>query len=318
MTPLTGTEEWDLEVVKRRLFFLRQCVRQHRSLSIRLGRLSSAPDEIISFIQDRFTTPRIDGLEAQLLAETAEILLTLGDISAGVEILREAVSRLFSRSNVQAENEYQGTLQQFVIASVFSALTQRSSLRITGEGAVIVYTGGSAFFNWNHRVEVQELVRTLPMLLLIAASNDTAAELGSFLAKGEYNRRFALTLTAAATKPDFVVLGLLPAVYKNEAARRRFHQLNRRDGFSALRELELGYSTRIDLLRRDTFHWKTLRPRAELIDWPLLIAQVALIRNGAMRFKIPRENQTLSPTDFSRSLAMEFATMERQWNPNLG
>jgi hypothetical protein len=311
MTPLAGTQEWDPDVVKRRLLFLRQCVRHHRDLSIRLGRLSSAPDEIISFTQNRPALLRNDGLEAQLLAEAAEISLALGDTSTGVEILREVVSRLFSRSNAQAANEYDGTLQQFVMASAFSALTQRGSLRMTDKGAVIAYKGGSAFFNWNHRTEVQELVRTLPMLLSIVAFNDAAEDLGSFLAKAEYDRRFELTLTAAATKPDFVVFGLLPAIYKNEAARRRFHQLNRRDGFSALRELELGYSTRIDLLRRDIFHWKTLRPRAELIDWSLLIAQVALIRNDAMRFKIPRENETLPPTEFSRSLAMEFASLER-------
>ena len=104
---------------------------------------------------------------------------------------------------------------------------------------------------------MQELVHMFPLLLSVVAFNHSAEDLVPFLAHGEYNRRLALILTAAATKPDFVVLGLLPAVYKNEAARRRLHQLNRRDGLSALRELELGYSTRIDLLRSDTFHWKT-------------------------------------------------------------
>jgi hypothetical protein len=241
-------------VVKRRLLFLRQCVAQHRNLSIRLGRLSSAPDELVSFIQGRTTFRRDDGLEAQLLLEAAEISLALGDTSTGVDILRGVVNRILSPSNPRTEHQYQGTLQQFVMASVFSALTQRTSLRITEEGAAIAYTGGIAFFNWNQDIEVQELIRTLPMLLSVVAFNEAAEDLGSFLGEGEYDRRFALTLTAAATKPDFVVLGLLPAIYKNEAARRRFHRLNRRDGFSALRELELGYSTRIDILRRDIFH----------------------------------------------------------------
>ena len=311
MTPLDGTRKWNPELVKRRLVFLRQCVAQHRNLSIRLGRLNSAPDELISFIQNRTTFQRDDILDAQLLLEAAEILFALGDTPAGLDVLREIVSRLLAPSNIQTELQYEGPLQQFVMASVFSALIQRTSLRVTEEGAALAYMGRSAYFNWS-RIEVQELIRTLPMLLLVVAFDESAEDLGSLLGKGEYNRRFSLTLAAAATKPDFIVLGLLPAIYKNEAVQRGFHRLNRRDGLSALRELELGYSTRIDLLRSDIFHWKTLRPRAELVDWSLLIAQAALIRNGAMRFTIPREKQALSPTHFSQSLAREFATLERR------
>jgi hypothetical protein len=150
------------------------------------------------------------------------------------------------------------------------------------------------------------------MLLSVAAINESAEEVGSLLAEGEFDRRFELILAAAATRPNFVILGLLPSIYKNEAVRKRFHQLNRHDGFSARRELELGYATRIELLRRDIFHWKTLTQNTELIDWSLLVAHVALIRNGAMRFRPSRKQQVLSPTEFSRSLAREFAIMERQ------
>jgi hypothetical protein len=274
--------------------------------------MSSAPDELISFIQNRTEYLRHDGLEAQLLAEAAGISLALGDTATGVETLNEVVSRLLSQPNGRVEDEYKGTFQQFVMASVFSALTQRASVHITGKGVVITHRGGSAFFDLNHRIQVQELVRTLPMLLSVVAINESPEELGSFLGEGEFDRRFDLILTAAATRPNFVVLGLLPAIYKNEAVRRRFRRLNRHDGFSALRELELEYSMRIDVLRRDIFHWKTLTQRAELVDWSLLVAHVALIRNGAIRFKRPRKDEGLSPAEFSRSLAGEFATRETQ------
>jgi len=145
---------------------------------------------------------------------------------------------------------------------------------------------------------------------LIVAFSGSKENLESLLAKVEYGSRFALVLAAAATKPEFVVLGLLPTIYRNEAVRLKFHFLNRRDGFFALREMELRYSTRIDLLRSDAFHWKTLRPRAELIDWSLLVAEIALIRNEVFRSKTRRENRFSSPSYFVQSLAREFVTME--------
>lgn len=315
MIPLAGTREWKPEVVRRRLLFLRQCVAQHRNLSVRLGRLSTAPEERVSFLQDDTTDRRGDGLESQLLLESAEISLVLGDISTGARTLREVVSRLSLVADAQLESQYNGTMQQFVMTFVFGALTQQASVRVTSEGAAVAYSGGVAFLNWNDRAEVQELIRTLPTLLSVVAFSESAEAIVPFLANNEYDRRFALALTAAATQPEFVVLGLLPAIYRNQGVRTRFRQLNRRDGFSALRELELRYSTRIDLLRKDVFHWRTLRPRAELVDWSLLIAHVAhvaLIRGGAMRFGMPSKDESLSPTNFSRSLALAFTTLEEQ------
>jgi hypothetical protein len=162
----------------------------------------------------------------------------------------------------------------------------------------------------------QELVDVLPTLLSIATLNGGAENLGSFLAEGKNDRRLELALVSASTKPEFVVLGLLPIISSNEPVRSRFRQLNRRDGSTALRQLELAYATRIDLLRGDRFHWKTLRPRAELIDWSLLIALIALVRNHAMKFRISQTKRTLSPMEFTRSLALELATLEEQLRPS--
>ena len=192
MPPLAGTNQWEPGVVNRRLLFLRQCVRKHRNLAVRLGRLSFAPEDIISFIEDQPSSLGDGALEAQLLTEAAEISFVLGDTSTGVKILGEVVDRLLSRSDAQLENEYQGTLQQFVMASVFSGLTQRGSLRITDDGLVIAFDGRDSFFNWKHHIEVQELVRTLPLLFAIIASDEVAVgELGRFLGRSEFDRRLA-------------------------------------------------------------------------------------------------------------------------------
>ncbi len=307
MSPLAGTQEWTSEVVRRRLSFLFQCVTQHRNLSTKLGRPRALADERISSIQRQTSLFQEYGLEAQLLVEAAEILLVLGDTSAGIKIVNEVVSRLLPHSETAINYEYPGTLQQFVMASVFSALTRRGSLRVTEEGTAISHDGRTAYFNWNSNKEMHELARTLPTLLSVLTFDDGADYVASFLTRSQHSRRFGLILAAAATQPEFVVLGLLPAIYRSERMRSNFSRLNRRDGLSALRGLELQYSMRIDLLRSDAFHWRTLRPRAELIDWPLLICQVALVRGGGMKFDIHRQDETLSPTEFSRSLATQFA-----------
>ncbi len=56
------------------------------------------------------------------------------------------------------------------------------------------------------------------------------------------------------------------------------------DGVLALRELERRYLVRIRHMERDTYHWSQINSTGDLVDWALLIAEVAGLRNGFKPF----------------------------------
>jgi hypothetical protein len=78
------------------------------------------------------------------------------------------------------------------------------------------------------------------------------------------------------------------------------------DGFIALRELERRYTNRIREMRSARYHWIRMNAAGDLIDWALLIAQVAMLRRDRLPF-LPENFPVSAETQFSWDLAQAMA-----------
>jgi hypothetical protein len=77
-------------------------------------------------------------------------------------------------------------------------------------------------------------------------------------------------------------------------------------GHAALAMMEYSYQRRIDLLRSNALSWKSIAPKTSMVDWPLLMVHVALLRRQRADFL----EQTAPIGDaavFIRNLAKELS-----------
>ena len=310
MPRLAGTEIWPLPQVNSQIGFLRTCAERHREMSIRLRGLGAASEKVIAFLDEH--TDRGDyGLPARFLMRAADFSFVTGDTEGGVGLLRQAFARLMEPTQGDARPNT-GELRQFALLATITALLYRDAVRVTGTQMSLQINQRQRSFFWKSTHDPKELAAVLPILLTTSIISQSSAEgVAAFLGNQELPRAVLLGLSAAEVSPAFALLGYHKLVYDNEAARRWFVQLNRDDGYGGLRELERSYSLRIELLQRDDYNWKAMRPRVELIDWPYLLAYVALLRDKSRTPKEIEKQESLRPVTFIEQLATELALREQ-------
>jgi hypothetical protein len=303
---LPAAESWNSETFENRRRFLSNCVVEWDRLSAELsyGREEEEPAREISGLSER-ERPQI----ADCLTEAAELAFCRNLTSAGLANLDEAIRVLGPGLKDNS------TIPQL---AVFAALTRLSSVEVSVQGIRMLGSrnAGIEFYSqWLEMGAMDHVVQALPILVLAALSwgEKFAPILFSSLgeAKGESASSdrpqregdgFAVraALSAGLSSPLFDVLGLLGIDFTP-----RTYLRGERPGAAGhvLFAMERGYEARIELMRGDS-HWQQVRPRAEIIDWMLLMIHVAILHRQTTRFldDLPPAGEA---SEFIRSLAQE-------------
>jgi hypothetical protein len=75
----------------------------------------------------------------------------------------------------------------------------------------------------------------------------------------------------------------------------------------AIESMEFGYLTRLILMQRDAYHWKSMQPRGSIIDWPLLCIWTAHLRSSKLDVKVLETAPANAAGRFIRELAAELS-----------
>jgi hypothetical protein len=197
-------------------------------------------------------------------------------------------------------------IRQFVGLSMFAALAKEGGM-VVGESGLEYATSRGTLVLLRDRDTDREFFAVLPTLFSVAMaskldggalyylSGNIAELLGQFGAFGFFERAEAQLLGVYRTFFESDSLDLKTPVL--------FGQF---DGFMALRELERRYTNRIREMRSDRYHWIRMNAAGDLIDWALLIAQVAMLRRGRLPF-LPENFPVSAETQFSWDLAQAMA-----------
>jgi hypothetical protein len=303
MPRLIGTEGWSEEDISQTRDFLLNCVREASNLSDALGSPPTGLDErsgaspILSARRER----------TELLTELIELLLVTDRVDEAKGYLRDPGWILFGHGMAEAKFEPVSTdIGEFVRLSLFATLGKNGRMGTNRAGLFFALDEGAFQLPWTWDQEVHQ---ALPTLLMTALSTGTDQEVIDVLI-GQIREVVNIpTDNDILSNPTFDLLGLFgPGFEASQKSPRIFFDFaNSPDvqgGLATLLSLERRYARRVEQMRRDSYHWRLLRPGGDLIDWGLLLAQVAMARSGYP----PILDETVSnEAQFLRSLATELA-----------
>jgi len=197
-------------------------------------------------------------------------------------------------------------IRQFVGLSLFAALAKDGGM-LLGETGLEYRTSRGSLTLSRDRQNGSEFLAVLPTLFFVALATRVERVDLYILSKlisdllGQYG---ALGLFE---RPEAKLLGIYSTLFEGNSSEPRiafiFGQL---DGFMALRELERRYTSRIREMRSDRYHWVRMNAPGDLVDWVLLIAQVAMLRDNGLPFlpeNFPASPETHFCWDLARALA---------------
>jgi hypothetical protein len=175
-------------------------------------------------------------------------------------------------------------IRQFVGLSLFAALARQGGMHLGETGLEYVTSQGLLVLAGELHSE-REFFAVLPTLLFIAIAREIDDNVLYYLSTqmdklvGQYGTLGLLE------RPEGQLFEVYRTFFKNNAlglkAAPIFGQL---DAFIGLRELERRYTNRIREMRNDRYHWVRMNAPGDLIDWVLLIAQVAMLRRDGLPF----------------------------------
>jgi hypothetical protein len=306
MPRLLGTEEWNQAAIKRTVDYLTACVEEAPALSKVFGSMQvrerpAAHDESTSLFEVR-------NARMELITDALALLLVSDDLDGALRFLGDP-GWILNGHATRKQSEGFGTLntniRQFVRLSLFASLAGKGQMRATNEELAFSTEYGYLSLQWRGHTE-REFVSVLPVLYSIAVASRSEGEARDFLA--------SLITEAVQTKthidlmelPEFQVLGIYAT--PQIAGKPGIHAetvFNRFDGFVAMWEMERRYALRIRQMRQDTYHWNGLNPAGDLVDWSLLIAEVAALRSERSLF--PLNVELLPEMRFCQELASALA-----------
>ena len=289
MPRLQGTEEWSPQDIADTVGFFLGCAENAVALEEELGppRQSETPRP----------TPSASPMEPYTKA--IAILLATGQTTRALKLLREPLRII--RQPVEPQNRYNLSVAEFTRVALFCALTGLGSLRVNAEAFEIATEAG--YFALVRRREWHyEVLAVLPVLYACAVAlrsePDTINRLVDiFLSEEDSLGSFVMTESL-----EYRALGIF-------SLNRRVHGLpipvvsNPLDVFIVLRQMENRYNLRLQIFQEDQYHWGLLNTEGDLIDWPLLVIELAAFRAG-IDPGLPFVPDTPGGT-FLRSLAFE-------------
>jgi len=283
--PLPYSEQWDRKLVRRRIEFEVNVARSLRSLSVEMARFSGyinaddakrEPDDIM--------TP---------LVRAAEFAFAIDDVEIGLLHCESAVSKSLGASEPATTpmEEALATMIGAVAGDITVEYFGSYIVRHHGDRTVVArqWEGGSS----PHLLEL----RRRYICAAIANGDPGSLQRLSDSSQSESSVAAVDNLLAATAEGRIVV------------AMQRSGQPDLIRCVHILAALEEAYDERLEALASDHPHWENLRPRGDLIDWPLLSMWTGLLRRFQMPTAArPRNRAAL----FIRGLARALSQRQRR------
>jgi hypothetical protein len=243
----------------------------------------------------------------ELITEALALLLVSDNLKRAILLLGDPgwiLSGHATPEKSESLGSFSTNIRQFVRLSLFATLARKGQMHATKEELAFSMEYASLSAQWRSEAE-REFVSVLPVLYSIAIASRSGRE-AYFLASRIMEAVQNPTHIDLMEQPEFRVLGIytIPQIGRQTDFRDEtlFNPLG---GFVALREMERRYALRIRHMRQDTYHWNRLNPDEDLVDWSLLIAEVAALRSGIPLFL--RDNEISPEMRFCQELALALA-----------
>jgi len=290
MPRLFGTQEWNQAVLQEKVAYLlgsmadaSELALAFRSSGIREGfaRNEDVENEARDVRLEQFTEAVTLLLVSDLVAEAKSLFRDPGWVLSGRPALNDRVEL----------GEVETNIRQFVRLTLFATLARQGRMRIISDELVFGTDRGS--LRLTRKAESDpELTSVLPTLYSIAVASESENETLRYLAD-RISGAWEESDSDLFDRAEFQLLGIYGiAPMAHEISIDLPQLFTRFNGTVALRELERNYATRIRQMRKDTYHWERLNPAGDLIDWVLLITQVAVIRQTVSPFPWEQFNPT--------------------------
>lgn len=289
MPRLQATEEWSAQDIADTVEFFLGCAENAAALQEELGtpRQSKTPRP----------TPSASPMEPYTKA--IAILLATGQTARALELLREPLRII--RPSAERQNRYDLSVAEFTRVAIFCALARAGALRVNAEAFEISTESG--YFALIRRKEWHyEMLAVLPVLYACAVAlrgePDTINRFADiFLSEEDSPGSFVMRESL-----EYRALGIF-------SLNRKVQSLpipaasNPLDAAIVLRQMENRYNLRLQTFQQDQYHWNLLNTEGDLIDWPLLVTELAAFR-ASIDPGLPFVPDTPGGT-FLRALALE-------------
>jgi hypothetical protein len=306
MPRLVGTEGWNAESVRERVGYLMDSITDAddlaRTFTAVAGRPGSQDDE-------KAWNAEVRDLRLERLTEATALLFVSDQVEFAQRLLADPGWVLTGRPSdgspdvvVAAETN----IRQFVRLSLFATLANQGEMR--GEGGMLRFETEHYDLRlfWPAESDT-EFIAVLPTLYSIAVASKGRREILHILSDLIATAQEHFGAIDLFERPEYRLLGIygLPSL-DNRFGGDSLAQSALFDGVLALRELERRYSARIRQMERDTYHWSQINSTGDLVDWALLIAEVAALRNGFKPF-FPEDTDIAQEIRFCWDLARALA-----------
>lgn len=285
MPRLPGTENWNEEAIRRTVSYLLSCVAEAPALSKVFG--STQVREHTSVREESTSLFEVRNARMELITDALALLLVSNDLNSAVRFLGDPGWILNGHATEEKSKGF-GTLKtnirQFVRLTLFATLARKGQMRLKKRELTFETEYGYLSVHWRREAD-REFVSVLPVLYSIAVASGSEREAVHFLASRIREAVQTPTHIDLLEQPEFQVLGIyaIPQVARQTGLHAET-VFNPFDGFVALREMERRYSLRVRQMRQDRYHWNGLSPAGDLVDWSLLITEVAALRSRISLF----------------------------------
>ena len=197
-------------------------------------------------------------------------------------------------------------IRQFVGLSMFASLANDGGLVVNESGLEYQTSRGALVLTRIPEVD-REFFAVVPTLFSIAVASKLDGQALFYLAGSMAELLGQNEMFGLFDRPETQLLGIYRTFFEgNTVALRTPVIFGELDGFVALRELERRYTNRIREVRRDRHHWVRMNAAGDLVDWVLLVAQVAMLRRDRLPFlpeRFPVAPEISFCWDLARALA---------------
>jgi len=306
MPRLLGTEEWNKAAINRTVSYLLNCAAEAAALSDTFGSTQIQDDR--STRQEGTALFEVRNARMELVTEALALLLVSDNLNDAIRFLADPgwiLNGHAMKDNPEGFGTLSTNIRQFVRISLFVTLAGEGQMRATMEELAFSTERGYLGVQWRREAE-REFVSVLPVLYAIAVASRSERETIDFLGSQITAAVRNATHIDLMEEPDFQLLGIYatpPLAQPKEVSRQTV--FNWIDGLAALWEMERRYAMRVRQMRQDTYHWNAINPTGDLVDWSLLIAEVAALRSG--RSPVPLNIEVLPEMRFCQELASAFA-----------
>jgi hypothetical protein len=284
MPKLVGTEDWNTESVREKVGYLMDSITDADNLARTFTAVAGRPD---SQDDERAWNAEVRDLRLERLTEATALLFVSDQVEFAQRLLADPGWVLNGRPSDDGPNVIvaaETNIRQFVRLSLFATLANEGEMR--GEGGMLRFETEHYDLRlfWPGEPDT-EFIAVLPTLYSIAVASKSRPEILHILSDLIVTAQERFGGIDLFERPEYRLLGIygLPSL-DDRFGGDALAQFALFDGVLALRELERRYSARIRHMERDTYHWSQINSTGDLVDWALLIAEVAALRNGFKPF----------------------------------